>query len=152
VYIAGRAGERFAVRNSGAIAVVEGVGDHGCEYMTGGLVIVLGDIGYNFAAGMTGGLAFVAAEDDRVVNRINAQLVTVETPSAFEMDYLHDWIAYHAQLTLSGRAQGMLREWRTRPPRFLKIAPKDQAAQSQPLLLAPQRETGRVYVVRGVGT
>ncbi len=151
LYIAGRAGERFAVRNSGAIAMVEGVGDHGCEYMTGGLVIVLGGIGYNFAAGMTGGLAFVAAEDNRAASRINAQLVNIETPSAFEMDYLHEWIAHHAQLTLSSQAQAMLREWRTRPPRFLKIAPKDQTAQAQPILLAPRREAQRVYVMRGLG-
>ncbi|HTP07133.1 MAG TPA: glutamate synthase large subunit, partial [Anaerolineae bacterium] len=88
LYIAGRVGERFGVRNSGAIAIVEGVGDHGCEYMTGGLAIVLGSIGYNFAAGMTGGLAYLYDEDGTAGRHINRQLVNVEPLTAFEIDYV----------------------------------------------------------------
>ncbi len=148
LYIAGRAGERFAVRNSGAVAIVEGVGDHGCEYMTGGLVIVIGPIGYNFAAGMTGGLAFVFDEDDRAAAHINPQLVRVETLTPFEIDYLQQWMMYHAQLTQSLKAQAMLRDWHINSIRFLKITPQDQAAQAQPLVMAPIHAAEPILIER----
>ena len=111
LYIAGRVGERFAVRNSGAIAIVEGVGDHGCEYMTGGLAIILGAIGYNFAAGMTGGMAYVYDEDGTAGRRINRQLVNVEPLSTFEIDYVQQWIQRHFMLTNSPQAEAILNDW-----------------------------------------
>ncbi len=132
VFIAGRVGERFAVRNSGAIAIVEGVGDHGCEYMTGGLVIVLGPIGYNFAAGMTGGIAYVFDKDGHAATRINTQLVCVETPAPNEIEGLRDWLALHVRLAFSQKAQALLRDW-PEDGKFLRIVPKDQPAPVEPL-------------------
>ena len=135
LYIAGRAGERFAVRNSGAIAIVEGVGDHGCEYMTGGLVIILGSIGYNFAAGMTGGLAYLYDEDGTAGRHINRQLVTVEPLTAFEIDYVQQWIQRHFALTHSPRAEAILNDWASRSSKFLKVMPREAAAQNQPIAI-----------------
>jgi glutamate synthase domain-containing protein 3 len=135
LYVAGRVGERFAVRNSGAIAVVEGVGDHGCEYMTGGLAIILGAIGYNFAAGMTGGLAYVYDEDGKAGRRINRQLVNVEPLTAFEIDYVQQWIQHHFNLTGSPHAEAILNDWANQSAKFLKVAPKEAAAQTQPIAI-----------------
>ena len=105
----GRAGERFAVRNSGATAVVEGVGDHGCEYMTKGLVIVLGETGRNFAAGMTGGIAYVLDEaGDFAEARCNPASVDLETPDAADLEDLRYWIARHAEETGSPQANRIL--------------------------------------------
>ena len=135
LYIAGRAGERFAVRNSGALAIVEGVGDHGCEYMTGGLAIILGAIGYNFAAGMTGGLAYLYDEDGTAGQRINRQLVNVEPLTAFESDYVQQWIQRHFALTHSPRAAAILNDWANKSSKFLKVAPREAAAQTQPIAI-----------------
>ncbi len=135
LYIAGRVGERFAVRNSGAIAIVEGVGDHGCEYMTGGLAIILGSIGYNFAAGMTGGLAYLYDEDGTAGRRINRQLVNVEPLTAFEIDYVQQWIQHHFALTNSSHAEAILNDWANKSSKFLKVAPKEAAAQTQPIAI-----------------
>jgi glutamate synthase (ferredoxin) len=135
LYIAGRVGERFAVRNSGAIAIVEGVGDHGCEYMTGGLAIILGAIGYNFAAGMTGGLAYVYDEDGTAGRRINRQLVNVEPLTTFEIDYVQQWIQHHFNLTGSPHAEAILNDWANQSAKFLKVAPKEAAAQTQPIAI-----------------
>jgi glutamate synthase (ferredoxin) len=135
LYIAGRVGERFAVRNSGAIAIVEGVGDHGCEYMTGGLAIILGAIGYNFAAGMTGGMAYVYDEDGTAGRRINRQLVNVEPLSTFEIDYVQQWIQRHFMLTNSPQAEAILNDWANKSAKFLKVAPKEAAAQTQPIAI-----------------
>jgi glutamate synthase (ferredoxin) len=135
LYIAGRVGERFGVRNSGAIAIVEGVGDHGCEYMTGGLAIILGAIGYNFAAGMTGGLAYLYDEDGTAGRRINRQLVNVEPLSTFEIDYVQQWIQHHFNLTDSSRAEAILNDWVNQSSKFLKVAPKEAAAQTQPIAI-----------------
>jgi glutamate synthase (ferredoxin) len=135
LYIAGRVGERFAVRNSGAIAIVEGVGDHGCEYMTGGLAIVLGAIGYNFAAGMTGGLAYLYDEDGTAGRRINRQLVNVEPLTAFEIDYVQQWIQHHFNLTGSPLAEALLNDWANQSAKFLKVAPKEAAAHTQPIAI-----------------
>jgi glutamate synthase (ferredoxin) len=135
VFIAGRAGERFAVRNSGAAAVVEGVGDHGCEYMTGGLVIVLGPIGHNFAAGMTGGAAYVLVERDaeEVVARVNPQLVRVDQPTLEELGALRDRIEQHAQLTFSRKAEALLDQWAWASRQFLKIMPQSQPGAAAPI-------------------
>ena len=106
LYIAGRAGERFAVRNSGALAVVEGVGQHGCEYMTGGVVLVLGQLGLNFGSGMTGGLAYVLrAEADEVLHR---DFVTLADIGAEEEVWLRRVLETHLELTASPRASRLL--------------------------------------------
>ncbi|TMI83085.1 MAG: glutamate synthase large subunit, partial [Bacillati bacterium ANGP1] len=112
LFAAGRAGERFAVRNSGAVAVVEGVGDHGCEYMTGGTVVVLGDTGRNFGAGMTGGSAFVLDEQGTFERRLNPALVTagrVSDPG--DAAHLRDLVMAHREATGSPRAAEILEEW-----------------------------------------
>ncbi|CAG0935365.1 glutamate synthase (ferredoxin) [Thermoflexales bacterium] len=145
LYIAGRVGERFAVRNSGAIAIVEGVGDHGCEYMTGGLAIILGSIGYNFAAGMTGGLAYLYDEDGTAGRRVNRQLVNVEPLTTFEIDYVQQWIQHHFALTSSSHAEAILNDWANKSARFLKVVPKEAAAQTQPIAIP--RSTVRAQAV-----
>jgi glutamate synthase (ferredoxin) len=132
VFIAGRAGERFAVRNSGAVAVVEGLGDHGCEYMTGGLVISLGGVGYNFGAGMTGGIAYLL-DDGRTNGHINTQLVRAEALDTDDEACLQGWLALHAGLTGSARAKAVLAAWPEYAPRFIKIVPNDQPAPERPI-------------------
>jgi glutamate synthase (NADPH/NADH) large chain len=123
----GVAGERFAVRNSGATAVVEGVGDHGCEYMTKGLVLVLGQCGRNFAAGMSGGIAYVLDEKgDFTQKRCNTASVDLEPVSAAQdVTLLRDWIERHHKLTGSARAQWILKHWDEALPRFIKIFPHE---------------------------
>jgi glutamate synthase domain-containing protein 3 len=123
----GMAGERFAVRNSGATAVVEGVGDHGCEYMTKGLVLVLGQCGRNFAAGMSGGIAYVF--DERMdFTRKRCNLATVDLEPVMETDdvqLVRDLITRHAELTGSSRAQMILDNWTEMLPRFIKVFPHE---------------------------
>jgi glutamate synthase (NADPH/NADH) large chain len=123
----GRAGERFAVRNSGATAVVEGVGDHGCEYMTKGLVIVLGETGKNFAAGMSGGLAYVADETREFrQTRCNRSGVDLdEELSADDVELLRFWIARHAEETRSPLANRILEHWEAALRTFVKVFPRD---------------------------
>jgi glutamate synthase (NADPH/NADH) large chain len=154
VYFEGVAGERFAVRNSGAVAVVEGVGDHGCEYMTGGVVVVLGETGRNFAAGMSGGIAYIYDPDGMFETRCNAAMVDLEPvrPSAkankddqgkpaqrsssvddngmgdmlrFDDERLRILIERHRLLTGSARAQELLSDWETTRQKFVKVMPKD---------------------------
>ena len=124
-FIRGLAGERFAVRNSGALAVVEGVGDHGCEYMTGGRVIVLGRTGRNFAAGMSGGIAYVYDSDRRFENRCNAELVDLEPMADSDEDEVKALISEHAARTGSLRARNILASWERERPRFVKVMPRD---------------------------
>ena len=126
VFIRGRAGERFAVRNSGARAVVEGVGDHGCEYMTGGVVAVIGSAGRNFAAGMSGGIAFVYDPDGDFHVRFNAGMADLEDLAEPEdIDLLHDLLSEHLQRTGSGPARRILDDWRTSIGNFRKVMPRD---------------------------
>jgi glutamate synthase (NADPH/NADH) large chain len=154
VYFEGVAGERFAVRNSGAVAVVEGVGDHGCEYMTGGIVVVLGETGRNFAAGMSGGVAYVYDADGKFETRCNSAMVELEPikPSTkaekndqdrpaqrsisvddsgmgnmlrFDDERLRILIERHRLLTGSARAEELLRDWETSRQKFLKVMPTD---------------------------
>jgi glutamate synthase (NADPH) large chain len=126
VFIRGVAGERFAVRNSGAIAVVEGVGDHGCEYMTGGRVIVLGRTGRNFAAGMSGGIAYVLDADGDFTQRCNLEMVDLESlKDAQEEEFVRDLIARHVQLTNSSRGQHVLDNWTEYRQKLVKIMPLD---------------------------
>ncbi|HWF99539.1 MAG TPA: glutamate synthase large subunit, partial [Steroidobacteraceae bacterium] len=125
-YIRGMAGERFAVRNSGADAVVEAVGDHGCEYMTGGRVVVLGPAGRNFGAGMSGGIAYVLDEAGEFPSRINTQMVGVERlEDPEEIARVRAMIERHRDLTGSERARYVLESWDRLVPRFVAVVPKD---------------------------
>ena len=126
-YFNGKAGERFAVRNSGAVAVVEGLGDHGCEYMTRGLVVVLGKCGRNFAAGMSGGIAYVLDEaGDFAAKRCNTAGVDLEAVEASrDIELLHATIAKHAEATGSPRARWVLENRAEMLPRFVKVFPRE---------------------------
>jgi glutamate synthase (NADPH) large chain len=126
VFVRGMAGERFAVRNSGVDTVVEAVGDHGCEYMTGGRVVVLGPTGRNFAAGMSGGIAYLLDEDNQATAKINAQMVDIErVEDPQEAEELRQLIEKHAAATGSEHARGILAAWPTKLPKFLRVIPKD---------------------------
>jgi glutamate synthase domain-containing protein 3 len=125
-FFSGKAGERFCVRNSGAIAVVEGVGDHGCEYMTGGVMVCLGSTGRNFAAGMSGGLAYVYDPDGKFPERCNMGLVGLESiETAEEKEEVYNYIKEHVELTQSAVGQEMLDNWDTRHSQFVKVFPHD---------------------------
>ena len=126
LWVAGRAGERFAVRNSGARAVVEGVGDHGCEYMTGGTVVVLGSVGRNFAAGMSGGAAYVWDADGDFAEHVNHAMVDLETvKDSAEAAMLEEMIIAHAERTGSVHAGGVLARWDVVLPQIVKVVPRD---------------------------
>src|SRR6185295_15379350 len=142
LFARGLAGERFAVRNSGARAVVEGCGDHGCEYMTGGAVVVLGPTGRNFAAGMSGGTAYVFDRDQTFRARLNPEMVELE-PLVDESDlYLvYGLIEDHVRLTASAVGKKLLDNWELMVPRFVKVMPVDyrrilqaRRAQTRPRL------------------
>jgi glutamate synthase (NADPH/NADH) large chain len=122
IYIRGKVGERFCVRNSGAVAVVEGVGDHGVEYMTGGRVVVLGDIGRNFAAGMSGGIAYVL---DLPEHRVNPEMVDIDPLDDEDTEFLRDAVERHYDETESAVARKLLADWETAVERFGKVMPKD---------------------------
>jgi glutamate synthase (NADPH/NADH) large chain len=125
-YFRGVAGERFAVRNSGAQAVVEGVGDHGCEYMTGGTVVVLGATGRNFAAGMSGGFAYVLDVDGEFARRCNSAMVDLEPLAETEDESrVKRLIENHARYTNSKRAMEVLASWGRYRPKFVKVFPKE---------------------------
>ena len=126
VYIQGGAGERFAVRNSGANAVVEAVGDHGCEYMTGGRVVVLGMTGRNFAAGMSGGIAYVLDVAGDFASRCNKQMVGLEKLGDIaEIEEVRQLIRKHAEYTGSDHAARLLESWEETVPKFIKVIPHD---------------------------
>jgi len=130
-FAAGRAGERFAVRNSGATAVVEGVGEHGCEYMTGGLVVILGPTGRNFGAGMSGGLAFVYDAKDEFPDLINPAMIGLERLNQEEeIDSLKKLIGIHATLTTSPHARRLLDEWEMTVGKFWKVVPHPPTADT----------------------
>ncbi|MBE9181535.1 glutamate synthase large subunit [Oculatella sp. LEGE 06141] len=125
-YIRGMAGERFCVRNSGVTAVVEAVGDHGCEYMTGGKVVILGVTGRNFAAGMSGGVAYILDEAGDFATRCNTQMVGLETlEDPEEIQDLYQMIQRHADYTHSQKAAQVLAQWDTIVPTFVKVMPRD---------------------------
>jgi glutamate synthase (ferredoxin) len=131
LFAAGRAGERFAVRNSGATAVVEGVGDHGCEYMTGGTVVVLGRVGINFGAGMTGGVAWVYDADGSFVSgqRYHLEFLVAEGFGAVDSDArnaLHDLVEMHVERSASELARTMLADWPRSAEKFVRLSPKPQ--------------------------
>ena len=126
LFARGLAGERFAVRNSGAVAVVEGVGDHGCEYMTGGTVVILGPTGRNFAAGMSGGAAFVLDEDDTFADRCNYEMVALEPlAEGDDIALVRDLLIRHAGYTGSAVAKRLLKDWDAAIGAFKKVMPVD---------------------------
>ena len=125
VFLRGRAGERFCVRNSGAVAVVEGVGDHGCEYMTGGRAVVLGPTGRNFAAGMSGGVAWVLDADGAFASRVNRDMVELDPLEPEDFQAVRSLVHAHWQHTQSALAWRVLSGWRQWSRRFVKVMPKD---------------------------
>ncbi len=124
-FIRGTVGERFAVRNSGAHAVVEGVGDHGCEYMTGGRVVILGPTGRNFAAGMSGGIAFVYDPDRQLPTNLNTEMVDLEGLDDDDVEWLHGILMAHRDATDSAVAQRILADWPRQTGDFVKVMPRD---------------------------
>ena len=126
VYFSGNAGERFAVRNSGAQAVVEGLGDHGCEYMTGGRVLVLGSTGKNFAAGMSGGIAYVLDENKDFKNKCNLEMVGLEKiTNKNEKEWLKNLLLEHYNFTNSEIAKRLLNIWEKTLSSIIKVMPKE---------------------------
>jgi len=123
VYLRGMAGERFCVRNSGAIAVVEGVGDHGCEYMTKGTVVVLGKTGRNFAAGMSGGVAYVLDEDRDFAIRCNQSMIALDPLEDFDQTKLKNLVHEHYSFTQSALAWRILSGWKDYAAKFVRVIP-----------------------------
>lgn len=124
-FVNGLAGQRFAVRNSGATVVVEGVGNHGCEYMTGGVALVLGEVGPNFAAGMSGGVAFVYDRLGTLASHCNREMVELEAPTDAELAQVHALIEEHVRRTASPRGIKMLYQFEALRGRFVKVIPRD---------------------------
>src|SRR5205807_965213 len=122
LFAAGSAGDRFAVRNSGATAVVEGLGDHGCEYMTGGVVVVLGPVGWNFAAGMSNGVAYVLDETGALAARCNREMVDISELTREDSRFVAALLRRHRQETGSPRALAVLRRWPHYRAFFRKVA------------------------------
>ena len=152
-YIAGMAGERFAIRNSGAVAVVEGVGEHGCEYMTGGCVVILGSTGKNFAAGMSGGVAYVLDMDNKLYKNLNKQLVNMETVEhKADLDELKKLIAAHVENTGSKKGKEILEDFDSYIPHFKKIIPVDYKEMLKLIAKAEEEgmdpETARIEAFR----
>ena len=126
VYVRGLAGERFCVRNSGVSAVVEGVGDHGCEYMTGGTAVILGPVGYNFAAGMSGGIAYVYDEAGDFTEHCNMEMVSLlDVTDNDEQIKLHELIKSHKLYTGSEVADRIIGDWNNSIKKFVKVLPLD---------------------------
>jgi glutamate synthase (NADPH) large chain len=134
-FIRGKAGERFGVRNSGANVVVEGVGDHGCEYMTGGRVVILGDTGRNFAAGMSGGIAYVYDVKGKFRENCNTEMVDLDECSLDDKNEIFSMIQKHFEYTGSTVAKFMLDDFTNQLRNFIKVFPADykKALQSQKL-------------------
>ncbi|MBC7417596.1 MAG: glutamate synthase subunit alpha, partial [Pedobacter sp.] len=128
LYIRGKAGERFAVRNSGATSVVEGVGDHGCEYMTGGEVLVIGDTGSNFAAGMSGGIAWIYDVSKTFANKCNQEMVDLDALQTEDEQRIITLLKNHIRLTNSMVAEFILSDWENQSPHFVKVFPKEYKA------------------------
>ncbi|MFN2588852.1 MAG: glutamate synthase large subunit [Actinomycetota bacterium] len=133
LFLAGRAGERFAVRNSGAVAVVEGTGDHACEYMTAGAVVILGPTGRNLGAGMSGGEAYVFDPDGALDASLNPHLVAAYEPSRAQLDSLRRVVERHSRATGSPRASALLKHWDRTAARFRRVAPMAEVARLEAL-------------------
>ena len=125
-YINGIAGERFCVRNSGATAVVEGIGDHGCEYMTGGIALILGKIGRNFAAGMSGGIAYIYKDPELYDSRnFNMESIELEKPDTQDLDIISELIQSHFTFTSSEIAKKIINNWKNESKLFVKVMPTE---------------------------
>jgi glutamate synthase domain-containing protein 3 len=133
LFASGRAGDRFAVRNSGATAVVEGAGDHCCEYMTGGVVVVLGPVGRNFGAGMSSGVAYVLDQDGSLMSRCNQEMVEVAELDEADEQRLHSLIHEHTAQTDSARGHDILERWAHFRGAFRKVAAPPPAAAAEPV-------------------
>jgi glutamate synthase domain-containing protein 2/glutamate synthase domain-containing protein 1/glutamate synthase domain-containing protein 3 len=129
LYVAGRAGERFAVRNSGAVAVVEGTGEHACEYMTGGVVVILGPTGFNLGAGMTGGVCYVHDRSAAILARINTQLVEARRLEGGDLDQVRVLITRHVELTGSARGRELLDDWDEAAGDLWRIGPRGKLSR-----------------------
>ncbi|HEY7051461.1 MAG TPA: glutamate synthase large subunit [Mycobacterium sp.] len=140
-FLRGQVGERFAVRNSGAHAVVEGVGDHGCEYMTGGKVVILGPTGRNFAAGMSGGVAYVYDPTRVLPDHLNSEMVELEELDDDDFDWLHQILTKHADATDSAPGKRILSHWGTERQRFAKVMPRDYKRVLEAIAEAEQNGT-----------
>lgn len=127
-FIMGKAGERFCVRNSGAQVVVEGIGDNGCEYMTGGTALILGDVGRNFAAGMSGGVAYIFSKNRNLSSKINKEMVFIERCYNEDLEFIRQLIREHFHLTSSKKALKILLNWENQKQWFTKIMPKEYKA------------------------
>jgi glutamate synthase (NADPH/NADH) large chain len=138
-FIRGQVGERFAVRNSGAHAVVEGVGDHGCEYMTGGRIAILGPTGRNFAAGMSGGIAYVYDPDDALGQNLNSEMVELESLDDEDTQWLLDMLQAHVDATDSAVGQRILSDWKHNLKHFTKVMPRDFKRVLEAIADAEQR-------------
>jgi glutamate synthase (NADPH/NADH) large chain len=141
VFVRGMAGERFAVRNSGATAVIEGIGDHGCEYMTGGLVLCLGKTGKNFAAGMSGGVAYVFDENNEFERNCNMEMVDLDPLLEADLNLIYQLLTQQKEYTNSDRATYMLQNWKKIQQQFIKVMPKEykrvlEAKKAEELALA----------------
>jgi len=149
-YVRGMAGERFCVRNSGAKVVVESCGDHGCEYMTGGRAVVLGEIGRNFAAGMSGGIAYIWDPQGKMAARVNKEMVDLEEiTEAEEAIALKALIEKHLEYTGSGSAKEILADWNRNAAKFLKVMPRDfKRAMADK---AVEKAAGHAAPTEGVG-
>ena len=125
-YINGIAGERFCVRNSGAKAVVEGIGDHGCEYMTGGIAVILGEIGRNFAAGMSGGIAYLYSNDGTFdEKKFNLEMVELENLQVKDLKTVKELVQNHVEHTMSPKGTDILKNWKKLSKNFIKVMPTD---------------------------
>ena len=149
VFLRGVVGERFCVRNSGATAVVEGVGDHGCEYMTGGRAVILGRTGRNFAAGMSGGVAYVFDEDGTFPDRVNREMVDLEPLGAEDLEELKGFVQMHFDETESTVAERILAAWDRDSERFVKVMPRDYKRVLTALSEAEAAGTDPVAAVMG---
>jgi glutamate synthase domain-containing protein 3 len=150
-FINGMAGERFCVRNSGAIAVVEGIGDHGCEYMTGGTVVVLGEMGKNFAAGMSGGIAYVYDPSEIFDSRCNLDMVELEGVwDVKDQKVLKDLIEEHYSHTKSHLAQYILENWEVQYPQFVKVVPIEYRKGLERMQLNENRDDETMSVTEEV--
>ncbi len=138
-FVRGLVGERFCVRNSGAVAVVEGVGDHGCEYMTGGRVVVLGPTGRNFGAGMSGGIAYVYDPDGDFYTRLNREMVDLDPLDEEDAEWLRAVVRHHVEETDSAVGQRLLADWHDELERFAKVMPKDYKRVLEAVQVAEER-------------
>ena len=152
MFIRGQVGERFAVRNSGATAVVEGIGDHGCEYMTGGKVIVLGPTGRNFAAGMSGGVAYVYDQDGTFPSKVNSELVDLEDLDENDASFIRETLAMHSLETSSLVAKEIIDSWPRASSSFVKVMPRHYKKVLEAMATAKQSGTDVTAAVMSVTT